>query len=500
MKSDLSKFESFGDPARFEIAARWTPDTEPRERLPQDGGWSTGDLRITVGHQVLTARRYNGSEHKHIAWYLAPLLDWLLSHWTSMLHEEAYAWPEKGGAPATWAVFAALGRSIASSDEAEQAQYRKVQGWWMRHALRAADPSALYPDLCLRRLGDDIEISWAGRQPVHAPEGFTLTSPPGYALLEVAAVATPLWHFLDWALRTAVGVTAMDCDAIKGMRKRFNTLKQTPLKALELKYLSDRVQALLESAKATVDLQDSSVLVRNVPAIAELAPAVLMFGGLNPAIGKKDAEQLIRFLANSQNGTEPPALAELVDDRGWNHALAPYEEGYELAEEIREEIRVTVEERDVNVNRILHGLGIRIEMAHLETDSVRGVAIAGPGFAPAILVNLTSVFNLTEAGRKFTLAHELCHILFDRSRARKLSHVSGPWTAPRTEKRANAFAVMFLASRTATRAVFREYGKDRTKEAAQTLQLGQSAFVEHLYNLGLIDEVEREQLRLKADV
>ena len=493
-------FMSFGDPARFDIAARWTLDTEPRERLPQDGGWSTGDLRITVGHQVLTARRYNGSEDNHIGWYLAPLIDWLLGQWTSLLHEEAYAWPEKGGAPAAWAVFAALGRSIASSDEVEQARYREVQGWWVRHALRAADSSALYPDLCLRRLGDDIEISWSGRQPVHAPEGFTLTSPPGYALFEVAAVAVPLWHFLEWALQTAQGVTAMDHGAIEGMRNRFDQLKRIPLKALELKYLSAQVQALLQSARTTVGLQNSSALVRDIPAIAELDPAVLMFGGLNPCIGNEDAVRLIRFLANYQNGTETEALAMLVDERSWNHALAPYEEGYDLAEEVREEIGVSVEERDVNLHQILHDLGIKIEEVSLVTDSVRGVAIAGPGFAPAILVNTNSVFNQTRVGRKFTLAHELCHILFDRTRARKLSHVSGPWTAPRTEKRANAFAAMFLASRAATREVFSEYGKDRTREAAQALALGHSAFVEHLYNLGLIDEAEREQLRSKADV
>jgi Zn-dependent peptidase ImmA (M78 family) len=114
-------------------------------------------------------------------------------------------------------------------------------------------------------------------------------------------------------------------------------------------------------------------------------------------------------------------------------------------------------------------------------------------------VNKKSTFNQTRAGLKFTLAHELCHILFDRTRAKKLSHVSGPWTAPRIEKRANAFAAMFLASRAATRSVFHEYGKDGTKDAAQALQLGHSAFVEHLYNLGLIDEADREQLRLKTN-
>lgn len=495
----MSEFVHFGDPKLFEIAARWTSDKEPRQLLPQEGGWSTGDLRITVGHQVLTARRYNGKESGHIAWYLAPLLDWLLSQWTSILHEEAFAWPEKGGAPAAWAVFAALGRCIASPDKDEQDQYRAVQGWWMRHALRAADPSALYPDLCLRRLGDDIEISWAGRQPVHAPEGFALTSPPGYALFAVAAVATPLWQFLEWAMRTASGITEMDREAIDGMRERFIQLKQTPLKTLELKYLSDQVQALLRSARETVDLQNSSVLVPDVPAIAELDPAVLMFGGLNPSIDTCDAVLLLQFLKNHQNNTEAEALAKLVDDRGWNQMLPPYEEGYDLAEEVREEIGIPVDERDVNVHQILHDLGITIEEVALDTDSVRGVALAGPGFSPAILVNKTHKYNQSSFGRRFTLAHELCHILFDRSRAKKLSHVSGPWTAPRTEKRANAFAAMFLASRTATRTVFREYGKEGTREAARNLQLGHSAFVRHLYNLGLIDESEREQLLLNAE-
>lgn len=151
------------------------------------------------------------------------------------------------------------------------------------------------------------------------------------------------------------------------------------------------------------------------------------------------------------------------------------------------------------MRRILLDLGIKVEEVSLDTDSVRGVAIAGPGFSPAILVNTNSMFNQTPVGRKFTLAHEFCHILFDRTRAKKLSHVSGPWTAPRTEKRANAFAAMFLASRAATRAVFGEYGIERTKEGARALELGHSAFVEQLYNLGLIDEAVREQLRLRAD-
>jgi hypothetical protein len=491
----MSEFIRFGDPALFEIAARWSDDAEPRERRPREGGWSTGDLQLTVGHHVLTARRHNGSENSYIAWYLFPLLDWLLSHWTSMLHEEAYAWPEKTGAPAASAVFAALGQYIASSDEIERKTYRDVQAWWMRHALRAADPSALYPDVCLRRLGDDIEISWAGRQPVHAPEGFALTSSPGFATFAVAVVATPLWRFMEWALRTAHVETAADRSALETLKRRFNGLKQTPLSELELAHLRTGVQALFRQAKQAVGLQGSSVRVQGIPAIETLDHAVLMFGGLSPSIGSQDAGQLLRFLDQHRHGEETAALMALVDDRRSNLAVAPYHEGYELGEDVRDELGIPAAERDVNVRRCLRDLGITVEEVTLESDSVRGVAIAGPGYSPAILVNMTSRFNKTWEGRSFTLAHELCHILFDRTRAKGLSHVSGPWTSLRTEQRANAFAAMFIASRSAVRAVFREYGVEGTKLAAQALQLSHSAFIEHLYNLGLIDDGVREQLR-----
>ena len=43
-----------------------------------------------------------------------------------------------------------------------------------------------------------------------------------------------------------------------------------------------------------------------------------------------------------------------------------------------------------------------------------------------------------------TLAHELCHLLFDRSSAVPLSVLSGTWAPPRLERVANAFAAELL--------------------------------------------------------
>jgi Zn-dependent peptidase ImmA (M78 family) len=133
----------------------------------------------------------------------------------------------------------------------------------------------------------------------------------------------------------------------------------------------------------------------------------------------------------------------------------------------------------------------------LKTSTIRGIAIAGSGYSPTILVNNTSDYNVNEAGKRFTLAHELFHLLYDRGFARRVTHVSGPWAPPSIEKRANAFAAMLLMPRSLVR---RSLGAGRVDantvaSAANTLQVGISALVEHLYNISMIDETTRDSLR-----
>jgi Zn-dependent peptidase ImmA (M78 family) len=221
-----------------------------------------------------------------------------------------------------------------------------------------------------------------------------------------------------------------------------------------------------------------------------------MFGGLAPSIGKRDAVQLLKFLKKHQSQPESAILSKLIDNRPLNLAIPPYQDAYELAEDIREDLRLSSTESPVNVQSLLHDLGVVVDEVALETDTVRGVAVAGPNFSPAILINTTSVFNKTAQGRKFTMAHELCHILFDRTRAKRLSHVSGGWTSARVEKRANAFAAMFLASHTAVKRTFTKASVEAVTFQAKTLDLGYSALIEHLFNLGLIDEADRDELRM----
>lgn len=488
---------TFGDPARFAIAVRWTNDREPRERRPAHGGWSTGELQLTIGGHVLTRHEHNGGARDAVKWYLLPVFEWLADHWIALLHEERFAWQENSAAPAATAAFLALRRMIDADDEIGHKLYAEAQAWWSRHALRAADSSALYPDVFFRRLRDDVEISWTARQPTHAPDGFRFALTPGAATLPVADIAGPLWEALAWFVGTTSVSNGEDRKALARLEKQISELSSLPTASMEAKYLPARLFQRVADARGQKGLPDSSIRMPSVPAITQLDDAVLMFGGVSPDIGAKDVQTLAGLLASQAGGREHPELVRLVDSSIGAPLTAPFEEGYELAEELLERLGLPGDALAVDVRSILSTLGVRVVERSLRTSTIRGVALAGAGYAPAILVNKTSLYNESEPGRRFTLAHELFHVLYDRSRARRIAHASGPWASPGIEKRANAFAAMLLMPRDLLRRCtpLHQLTHDAVLTAAETMQVGASALIEHLYNTSMIDEFKRDELR-----
>lgn len=491
----MSDFYCFGTPSQFEIAASWSEDLEPRARLPLKEGWSTGRLRITVGYQVLTEHYFNGELHNSLCWYLSPVIEWFIQNWTWIFHEERYAWPDRYGHPAALATLSELDRTIASPDESERNEYQHIHAWWHRHALRASDSSAVYPDIHFRRQLDNVEISWHARQPEHAPQGFSLTLAPGFALLPVEAVAKPLWDFLDWAISSAPVVTHADAAMVDDLRGRLDGLNKIPLHELELGYLGERVQHLLDQARRASGVVSEHRCSDSVPVITELDSAVLMFGGLNVDIKQDDVDLLLDFMIDQKGKGESAAVEALVGNPTLEAWTLPYDEGYRLADDLRDELGIAPEQGFIDVRRLLHELGIHVVETALQTSSIRGVAIAGNGFAPAILINNASSYNQNESGKRFTLAHELCHILYDRTMAKKLSHMSGPWASARIEKRANAFAAMLLASSSAIRKMLVAISTKEIQALSRKLKIGKTGLIEHLYNLRLIDDAQRDALR-----
>lgn len=162
-----------------------------------------------------------------------------------------------------------------------------------------------------------------------------------------------------------------------------------------------------------------------------------------------------------------------------------YRVGYELADSFR--VALGLDEAPVVSMRDLLERRLRIAVIQAELgDRIAGATIAS-GDRRAIVVNLSGR-NRNVFARRSTLAHELCHILFDpREQLRDLrvdeyeeldrraDQVRDP-----VEQRANAFAVQLLAPQAAA---LRIYEEDRDAAVANLIQRHGVSFTAARYQI-----------------
>ena len=461
-----------------------------------------GSLAFTIAGENLMAHRVSGATQDRIIWYLGPLLHWFADNWVALFHEEHFSWPERSEDAAAAvcnraiARFAAIGAAVARSLDSAEA-------WYRRHGLFSAASGGPFPDIFLRRFADDAELSWTAAPPPFAPEDFTFETEPGFARFAVADVAEPLWEMLSWARdNPPVLNTEAFRDDWTNLAGKVDALDHI---APERFNAADVAEALLARVRASFDAKGRNDLVtpdiaRGARYVIAEAPAVAMFGGLSVNLSDDDITTLRDALIASANGETSEHLRHLIENaplRG-----NPWQGGYDLAEDFLSQLekdRIDISsEGFVDVREICKCLNISVSQTEFDTEAIRGVALAGTGFAPSIMVNTRSAYNRNEDGRRFTIAHELCHIVHDQSRARRLAHTSGPWAAPGIEKRANAFAAwLLMPPRLLQQHIDTEtpIHVDRLQEIASSIRVADTALVLHLFNLAFIDEVEREGLR-----
>ncbi len=494
----MSEWARFGRPDAFEVGLRWVDDPAVPQRRPAGHGWSMGQLELSVAGVSLTASARANQRQAHVGWYLSPVLGWLAEHWGALLHEERFAWDERSALPA--AVTCSRILDWVPEDAGGARRYEVAQAWYRRHAIRSAALGGLFPDLYVRRMADDIELSWSGDSPEFAPSGLVFESGAGRARLSVADFARPLWQLLQWAAENPPAAPASfraDIEAFQAKVRSLRTLRE-PSSTRE--YVADGMFDLARSAFAEIgrlDLFDHEQS-GEVPCIEEFSPAVAMFGGVSPTLVGEDVQRLRDALVEAHGGGDGERLAELVEVRRETPVGVPHQDGERLAAELLEDLGTGGRGDWVDVDAICADLGIAVGTLGLNTDSIRGVAFAGDGFSPSIVVNATHYFNTNDAGRRFTVAHELCHVLFDRTRARRLAHASGAWAAPAIERRANAFAAYLLMPPALVLrglAGANQIDREQVEVLAGTLQVNRSPLIEHLWNLGQIDEVSRAKLR-----
>lgn len=159
--------------------------------------------------------------------------------------------------------------------------------------------------------------------------------------------------------------------------RRIEQLNRLSTAALEAGYLPSSLFERVAEAKKLRRLPDTSIRMATVPAIDQLDAAVLMFGGVSPNLSMSDIESLTAFMAECVGGTDNEILSARVDTDIGIPLTAPYQEGYDLAESLLEDLGLPGGAPAIDLGLTLTEFGVTIREVALDTQSIRGAPVAG---------------------------------------------------------------------------------------------------------------------------
>jgi Zn-dependent peptidase ImmA (M78 family) len=172
--------------------------------------------------------------------------------------------------------------------------------------------------------------------------------------------------------------------------------------------------------------------------------------------------------------------------------------GYELALWLRNELGLGIDVM-CHPDRVLSSLGVHIHEIHWKTSQIDAVACWQALAQPVVFINLNGRHSESEGGRRASLAHELCHILFDAAGAYPLVEVLGGVLPERTEQTARGFQAEFLLPRnTAVNVFARARGVEESiAELTRKFGVSQQLAANQILNGDppMIQKKEREQLK-----
>jgi Zn-dependent peptidase ImmA (M78 family) len=478
------------------------------------------DERLSWGSITIWIRGVNACEHtvqgetlRSAHWYLLPILEWLVEHWEPLLHEERQPLPSAGTNAAQGFSHAAwLGEVEASGghgfDLAESSQ-----AWYMRHGFRSSAPGAIVPDLYIRRYGDYVEFS-AGNERVAGDDwGIVFAQSHETARVSVSAVATALGDAVR-SLASTLLKRAPDSVRYQRLLEHVTALTDPDREPIRFAWLSgagERVEEFLRlwqevRTAIPIELQQDFRRLDDAtgePGLAALtSPAALLFGSLAPDVSADDIVALYSALmtrpADSRAADRLREHGEEVLQAWPAGGLSPGEQGSVYGEEAWRRLG-TAAASQVQIESILAELGVRIDYVDLQDSSIRAVSLISVDGAAKIVINRRFRMGTSPAVQRFTLAHELGHLLLDQDRASRMIVASGPWAPLEIEQRANAFAAAFLVPIPLLDAVWRpEPVSGDIREMARSLSVSFSALVSRLQNVGRISTEDAETLRAEV--
>jgi Zn-dependent peptidase ImmA (M78 family) len=495
-------------------------DPVPEQATPEQCA-SWGALKIWANGVNLCAHYEDGELRESVSWNWWVLLNWLETHWSPLLHEQAL--PVRNADE--WAASAMMrinhpdtfDRQGGWDSKAEKA----ADEWFQNHCLWSCREGGLVPNVVIRRFFDKAEISWTNHSAPGAPSHFQFQFDNRGVRLPVVEVAETLHQFLHHASSYVAAMA--DTAESRALVTRINFLPQVEHfpKRLGLlagfgeratSYSTDFAQSLKDQGLALAAKTAELFFPKPEPCLVVHGhcQGALMFGAVAPALNDQDRFVIACAMAHHEILDSASRLGEFIDKVSLPGAAinrTPWVEGYELAEEWREVGGISTFE-NLNLDNHLAALGVTIKNVQLSDKNTSGAAVLLRDRSPLILLNTLCARHRDSdghefySGRRFTLAHELCHLIIDREEGADLALLSGPWAPKAVEKRANAFAAALLMPDERIRQAYDEIGVlpsegdvKSLKLAAGILDVSPDALSHHLYNRHYIDDVQRDALR-----
>lgn len=507
-----------GDTSVFAFKLSFAVDPDKGAAIDSDESLSWGGFQLWVGGRNLCAHQEEGERIDSVHWYLLPLLEWLATSWNPLLHEERP--PVQNKADTAWESLQ-LTRFppalIESRSEDMDVWEMSWHAWWKRHSLTSCRAGGLFPDIVFRRWRDQVEISWGPVAAAGTPGHFGfMEAEKGMARLPPKVVAEALYD----VLRSGAGYLAEhapESERIRALRRGVSSVRSAgdDRRLMWLAGLGSDESTVQQGwrrlkgyFKEIAGGPRAALLgvERNDLVIEGSCHAALMFGSVSPDVKKSDAMVLARHMVKlyRPEGDSAPLRAMVRMEPLLKSPGPPWEQGYALAEGVLEWVGdIVFNDNRVDIDQLFAWLQVQVEDVDIIDGSIRGVSIAGPQHRPGILINRSHEANGYPSGRRFTLAHELCHILFDRERGQRLAVASGPWAPLDIERRANAFAAMLLMPPALVQAAVAGSTapldtKEGVAQVAKRLNTSFTATLWHLTNLGVLDEAVQQRIRFEV--
>lgn len=505
-----------GDPAvfAFKLAFLRDPHGDDDPATPEERE-SWGAFSVWAHGENLCAHIEQGEILDSAHWYMLPLIEWFVDNWDALLHEERLPLSNVGLSAAE-----SLSRSrrppLSLKEEVDEFEWLDAwSAWWGRHCVRSGREGGLFPDLYLRRYRDHLELSTGAERTLGIPDEYVFLSPNRIYRVDPVVVADALFAVLRAAtqelrrrLPESSRVERLDVKVGGLAAPERETTRMAWLAGLgddleRYAQVAGEVDHSLESVSSEIREQISGAR-RSTPLLVDgSAYARLLYGAISPETTLADVATLTKLIVDNYVDDATPWLSrlDLQLDVAEVSQLTPGEQGDWLGEQACELLRGD-DGHDgwVDIHRTLQRLQVAVTKIDLSDGEVRAVSIFGPTQLPHVFCNRGTRWGQSLEVERFTLAHELCHLLLDREYGDELAVATGPWAPQAIEQRANAFAAAFLMPTwllrdALNRTALQVDDPDAIKAVSATMRVSGSSLIDRLYNLGELTFDDRIRLR-----